>query len=103
MAHYLRRSVEKRIRDEVRRQQRRAELLNVEPPDDDGDDASADDRLFDELSDRDRALIESRIEHALSYEDIAALFQFPTPAAARAAVRRAMIRLAQLIERRQGR
>ncbi len=56
-----------------------------------------------QLSERDRALIESRLEKLDSYDDIASRFSLPTASAARVAVARAMRRLADLLAKiRQG-
>jgi DNA-directed RNA polymerase specialized sigma24 family protein len=52
---------------------------------------------LERLSERDRALIERRIEKGDAYDDIARRFPFPSVAAARVAVVRAVKRLAELL------
>jgi serine/threonine protein kinase len=56
---------------------------------------------LEELSDRDRGLITSRLESLESYEEIATRFSLPTAGAARVAVSRARMRLAELMARKR--
>ena len=99
---YLRQSVMNRIRDAARR--RRSEFGS----DVDGMDAVLDvegmTRYRDALGalgERDRALIESRLDDQDTYDEIATRFSFPTMAAARMAVTRALKRLADLMGRKK--
>jgi serine/threonine protein kinase len=95
LSAYLRQSVLNRIRDEIRRQRRSGEEAA-----DDVLDMTTLDRYRDaleRLSERDRALIERRIEKGDAYDDIARRFPFPSVAAARVAVVRAVKRLAELL------
>jgi serine/threonine protein kinase len=52
---------------------------------------------LEQLDERDRALVKSRIKELESYDDIATRFSFPNVSAARMAVRRAIVRLVELM------
>jgi serine/threonine protein kinase len=95
LSAYLRQSVLNRIRDEIRRPRRSGE----EAPDDvlDMTTLGRYRDALERLSERDRTLIERRIENGDAYDDIARRFPFPSVAAARVAVVRAVKRLAQLL------
>jgi RNA polymerase sigma-70 factor (ECF subfamily) len=102
---YLRQAVMNRIRDEIRRSRRRP------APEDLGEDIPADetsplDRAIGqetveryeaalaELRDEDREAIVARVELGQSWEQVAAMLDKPSPAAARVATQRALVRLA---------
>jgi RNA polymerase sigma-70 factor (ECF subfamily) len=106
---YLQESIKNRIRDEVRRAGR------VEVPESAGAEVLADESsplehtLSVERRDRyraalmklasdDQSLIVGRLELGMSYEQIALATNRPSPDAARVAIRRAMLRLAEEIE-----
>jgi RNA polymerase sigma-70 factor (ECF subfamily) len=107
---YLRTAVINRIRDEVRRRGRQPD---TQPLDDTlraggqspleesiGREALAKyDRALDQLSVEDRELIVARIELGCSYSEIAEELDRPTPDAARMAVSRALVRLAEEMRR----
>lgn len=103
---YLRQALLNRIRDEVRRARRRP--IAVEFIDDRPDDtASPLERVITRvdleryeaallrLRPDDRVAILFRIEHNYTYEELALALGKPTPNAARVAVRRALMRLAE--------
>lgn len=103
---YLRQALLNRIRDEVRRARRRP--VPVEFVDDRPDDsASPLERVINRvdleryeaalarLKPDDRGAILWRIEHNYSYEELAIALGKPSPNAARVAVRRALMRLAE--------
>jgi RNA polymerase sigma factor (sigma-70 family) len=56
---------------------------------------------LDELRDEDRELIIARVEWGLGYEDVAAALGKPTANAARVGVRRAAVKLAELMDRKR--
>ena len=102
---YLRQAVMNRIRDEMRRANRRApprELVDdVQSPQasplDQAIGREATERYeaaLAELRDEEREAIVARIELECSYEEMAVMLGKPTPNAARVAVRRAVVRLA---------
>ena len=102
---YLRQAVMNRIRDEMRRANRRApprELVDdVQSPQasplDQAIGREAAERYeaaLAELRDEEREAIVARIELECSYEEMAVMLGKPTPNAARVAVRRAVVRLA---------
>jgi serine/threonine protein kinase len=93
MRTYLRQSIGNRIRTERRGQQRRGFGDEVDPMADDIQEA------IKQLNERDRSLIESRLDNLDDYDDIARRFSFPSVAAARMAVARAMKRLADVLAR----
>jgi RNA polymerase sigma-70 factor, ECF subfamily len=106
---YLRRAVRHRIVDEIRRAARRpaADAIPEECP---APDLSPLERAIRaqnerrvrealaELNPRDRLVVVLRLRHHLSYEEIGARIGTPTPNAARVAVRRAVIRLTEVLE-----
>ncbi|MEO7189465.1 MAG: sigma-70 family RNA polymerase sigma factor [Vicinamibacterales bacterium] len=105
---YLRQAVMNRIRDSLRSAHRRpaSEALDEEAPDTGlsplemamGSEALAQyDAALDRLPEDDRALIVARIELGLSYSEVAAATGKATPNAARMAVSRALVKLAQEI------
>jgi RNA polymerase sigma factor (sigma-70 family) len=110
LAAYLRQALRNRIRDEVRdaaRRPGRGELLD-EPrtqaasPLEDAIGAEALERYeaaLSRLGDDDRELVLARIEMALGYAEVARSCGRPSPEAARMAVRRALVRLAQEMDR----
>jgi RNA polymerase sigma-70 factor, ECF subfamily len=109
---YLRRAVQHRIVDEIRRATRRPvpEVLSEECPAPDLSPlerairAQNDRRVREalgELSPRDRMVVVLRLKHH-SYEEIGARIGAPTPNAARVAVRRAVVRLTEVLEAAAG-
>ena len=102
LSTYLRRAVQNRIRDEVRRQRR-----DIASDAGGVDDAVESDLMvryreeLEHLNEHDRALIESRLEDRATYEEIATRFSFQTAAAARLAVSRALRTLAELLAKRK--
>ena len=103
---YLRQALMNRIRDELRRAHRRppaTELPEGMParsasPLEEaiGHEAlDAYEKALAELREEDREAIIARIELGQSYEEVAAILGKPTPDAARVAVNRAVVRLAQ--------
>ena len=103
---YLRQAVMNRIRDELRRVGRRP--MRVEIDDQHTDPAVSPleaaigveaveryEAALQRLSEDDRALIVARVELGLNYLDLAAACGRPTPDAARVAVGRALVRLAE--------
>jgi RNA polymerase sigma-70 factor, ECF subfamily len=102
---YLRQAVMNRIRDEIRRSRRRParEDLGEHIP---TDGTSPLDRAIGqetveryeaalaELRDEDREAIVARVELGQSWEEVAAMLDKPSPAAARVATQRALVRLA---------
>jgi RNA polymerase sigma-70 factor (ECF subfamily) len=105
---YLRQAVLNRIRDSVRKAHRRPphEELDPQAPDDDvsplelaiGSEAlERYDAALERLEETDRALVVARVELGLSYAEVAAATGKPSPNAARMAVSRALVKLAQEI------
>ena len=107
---YLRRAVQNRIRDELRRVARRSDSILPEQPLLRSDNGAPQLReLVDEetwrryldalrrLPARDRRLIVGRAELGYSSEQLAFMERLPSPAAARGALRRAMVRLSDLM------
>jgi len=103
---YLRRSVLNRIINESRRVKRRGVPAALDPDQaDDGpspveqvigrDRLACYERALNRLSVRDREAIIGRIEMGCSYDELATSLHFPSPAAARKAVERAVRRLAE--------
>jgi RNA polymerase sigma factor (sigma-70 family) len=101
----LRQAVMNRIRDEIRRSRRRPS------PEDLGEDISTDgtspldraigqetvdryEAALTELRDEDREASVARVELGQSWEEVAAMLDKPSPAAARVATQRALVRLA---------
>jgi RNA polymerase sigma-70 factor (ECF subfamily) len=103
---YLRQAVMNRIRDELRKAQRRPETVDLDPelPDPTVSPLEAaigaealgryEDAL-DRLRDEERELIVARVELGLTYSDIAARCGKLSPDAARMAVGRALLRLVE--------
>jgi RNA polymerase sigma-70 factor (ECF subfamily) len=107
---YLRQAIVNRVRDEVRRRARRpaAETLNEEAPDggrsplDAAIGQEAVDRYeaaLQRLKDEEREAIIARVELGMSFEEVAAALGKPSADAARKAVSRAMLRLAEEMRR----
>jgi RNA polymerase sigma-70 factor (ECF subfamily) len=103
---YLRNAVLNRIRDEYRHFQRRPVMVDAEESLTDPAASPLDEALGAEaieryeaalatLRDIDREAIVARVELGCTYEEIAESFGKPSPAAARVAVARALMRLAE--------
>ena len=107
---YLRRVIENRIRDELRRATRRRHAIAPEQPVRMSE-AGAPQlrRLVDDeawrryvdglqrLSSRDRRLIAGRVEFGYNYRQLALVERMPSPDAARMALRRALMRLGDVM------
>ncbi len=103
---YLRQAVLNRIIDEVRRRNRRPTVVSL-PEDQEGHELSPLEQVIgrqnveryelalERLRPRDREAIVMRLEHQATYDAIAEHFGLPTANAARVAVKRALLRLAQ--------
>jgi RNA polymerase sigma-70 factor (ECF subfamily) len=101
---YLRQAVQNRLRDELRRIERRpASELADDLPDSalsplettlDAERAERYKRALAALDDGDRILIVGRLELDYTYEQLALISDRPTPEAARKALRRAVMKLA---------
>lgn len=109
---YLRTSVMNRIYDELRHAHRRPQGLELDdnlpsvlPSPYDSTVGRQDLEIFEaalaELSENDRELVIARVEWDLGYGEIAAALGKPSPDAARIAVRRALLKLAQIMSRRR--
>ena len=110
---YLRTAVMNRIRDELRRASRRPAPTEL---DEDLRSESASplelamgkevldryEAALAELGEAERELIVGRVELCLEYDELAAAVGKPTPDAARVAVRRALIKLAETMNRHDG-
>lgn len=109
---YLRQAVMNRIRDELRSARRRPEGVEITP--DLAEEAPSPleaaigtevleryDAALEKLSDEDRELIVSRVEMGLTYSELAAVTGKPTAGAARMAVARALVRLAEVMRERR--
>ena len=107
---YLRRVAENRIRDELRRATRHREAIAPAQPVRASDDAAPQwRRLTDDdewrgyldalrrLRPRDRRLIVGRVELGYNYRQLALLERLPSPDAARMALRRALVRLTDIL------
>lgn len=109
---YLRKAVLHRIFDELRRAHRHPPGAPLE----DGmpsalpspyemaalrEDHDIFEAALGELRDEDRELVIARVEWGLSYDEIAAALGRPTPDAARIAVRRAVLKLADVMDRKR--
>ncbi len=103
---YLRRAVENRVRDELRRATRRLDVVAPEEYVRSSDDAAPQHRqLIDDetwrryldglgrLKNRDRRLIVGRAELGYNYQQLAFIERLSSPDAARMALRRALVRL----------
>jgi RNA polymerase sigma-70 factor (ECF subfamily) len=107
---YLRTAVLHRIYDELRSAQRHppAGALDENLPSPlpspydaavDNEDLEIFDAALSELRDEDRELVIARVEWGLSYEEIAETLGKPTGEAARVALRRAVVKLADIMSR----
>jgi RNA polymerase sigma factor (sigma-70 family) len=107
---YLRQAILNRIRDEVRRSQRRPQQSEVDSglPDQrpspleqaiGREDAERYEAALARLDLSDREAIVARIEMGCSYDELAVALNRPSPDAARMAVARALVRLAREIAR----
>ena len=110
---YLRRAVENRVQDEMRRASRRLDLARLAPGEEPlrpFEDAAPQHRqlLHEEmwgryreglkrLKVRDRRLIVGRAELGYNYEQLAAIERLPSPDAARKTLKRAVIRLSEVM------
>ena len=110
---YLRRAVENRVQDEMRRAIRRLDIARLAPGEEPlrpFEDATPQYQqlLQDEmwgryreglkrLKSRDRRLIVGRAELGYNYEQLAAIERLPSPDAARKALKRAVIRLSEVM------
>ena len=116
---YLRRAVENRVQDEMRRAIRRLDMARLAPGEEPlrpFEDAAPQYQqlLHDEmwgryreglkrLKVRDRRLIVGRAELGYNYEQLAATERLPSPDAARKALKRAVIRLSEVMPLASGR
>jgi RNA polymerase sigma-70 factor (ECF subfamily) len=109
---YIRTAVVNRIRDELRRVSRRPAAVEIdegvrsvsESPLEAAIGAETLDRYeaaLQGLPDDDREAIIARVEWGLDYREIAAALGKPSPDAARMAVKRALMRLAEAMQRRR--
>jgi RNA polymerase sigma factor (sigma-70 family) len=105
---YLRKTVANRIIDELRHAQRQppgveleSDLISVSPSPFDAAARQEDRGIFEaallELRDDDRELVIGRVEWGLGYEELGAALA-KSPEAARVGVRRAVVRLAKIME-----
>jgi RNA polymerase sigma-70 factor (ECF subfamily) len=105
---YLRQALQNRLRDEIRRHRRRParESLDTDAPDDEPSpleqavgtqNLERYDAALASLRLPDRELIVLRVEMGRSYEEIAQALDKPSPNAARMAVMRALMRLAEVL------
>ena len=103
---YLRQAVMNRIRDELRRAEHRPAMVELEEsrPDDGVSPLEAAmgaevvdryEAALQRLTDEERELIVARIELGLTYAELASVLSRPSPDAARMAVGRALVRLAE--------
>jgi RNA polymerase sigma-70 factor (ECF subfamily) len=106
---YLRRAVMNRIRDELRRVGRRPAPVDLDDDMASGATSPLEGAIGQEalerynaalaqLSEENRELVMARLEFGFSYEELAAIFGKPSAAAARVAVRRAVIKIAGLMQ-----
>jgi RNA polymerase sigma-70 factor, ECF subfamily len=106
---YLRLAVSNRIRDEIRRVSRRPVPVDLLDNLADGSESPMDQAIgkqaieayrtaLAQLREDDRELVIARLEHGFSYAELAAMFDKPTAAAARTAARRAVLKLASLMQ-----
>jgi RNA polymerase sigma-70 factor (ECF subfamily) len=106
---YLRQGLRNRVQDEIRRARRRPEQQSLEGREDPVDDAGAleetigrealerYEKALAQLKEGDRQAIIARVEMGMSYAEVAAALEKPSPDAARMAVGRALSRLAELM------
>ena len=103
---YLRQAVMNRIRDELRRAERRPAMVELEEsrPDDGmsplegaigAEVVEQYEAALQRLTEEERELIVARIELGLTYAELASVLGRPSPDAARMAVGRALVRLAE--------
>jgi RNA polymerase sigma-70 factor, ECF subfamily len=106
---YLRSAVMNRIRDELRRASRRPPPVELDDEFASGATSPLEGAIGKEalgryhaalaqLGEETRELVIARVELGMSYEELAAIFDKPTAAAARVAVRRAVIKVVSLME-----
>jgi RNA polymerase sigma-70 factor (ECF subfamily) len=106
---YLRQAVMNRIRDELRRASRRPAPVELHDEFESGATSPLEGAIGKEALERynaalaqleedTREMIIARMELGFSYEELAAIFDKPTAAAARVAVRRAVIKVASLMQ-----
>ena len=102
---YLRQAVMNRIRDELRRFERRPAAASLDPDSPDTAPSPLEEaigrqateryeRALGRLKPEDREAIIARVEMGYNYEELAAVLEKPTPDAARKACQRALVRLA---------
>jgi len=103
---YLRQAIRNRVKDELRRTGRRPHLVPVEGADVEGGESPLDQllsaeqaqrlqRALDSLRPEERDLVVARLELGYTYAQITIATGRPSPDAARMAVRRALLRLAE--------
>jgi RNA polymerase sigma factor (sigma-70 family) len=108
---YLRQAVMNRIRDAVRSANRRPPIEELDPAAEDSGRSPLElaigaeavekyDAALDRLSEEERELIVGRVELGLTYAEVAEAVGKPSPNAARMAVSRALVKLAQEIRER---
>jgi RNA polymerase sigma-70 factor (ECF subfamily) len=106
---YLRQAVMNRIRDELRKAQRRPERADLDTgaPDDalsplehaiGAETLERYDAALQRLREDERELVVARVELGMTYSEIAAALEKPSPDAARMAVGRALVRLAEELD-----
>lgn len=109
---YLRRAIVNRIKDEIRRRGRQPEVTALESAVADNGQSPLEaaigsellgryDRALERLSDEDREAVIARIELGYSYAEIAEALERPSADAARMAVSRALVRLAEELRREE--
>ena len=106
---YLRQTVLNRLRDELRRKRRQPEMLGLTDAEMDGgsplEEAIGQETLLDyeraleRLRPEEREAIIARIELGMTYAEVAEAVGKPTPEAARKAVERALLRMAEEMDR----
>jgi RNA polymerase sigma-70 factor (ECF subfamily) len=107
---YLRQAVLNRIRDHIRRVERRPQATMLDSQHEDGGPSPLEQAVgaqaveryeaaLARLSDADRTLIVASVELGYSYEQLAEATERASPAAARKAARRALVKLAQEMAR----
>ena len=103
---YLRLAMDNRIRDEIKRAYRAPQLAEVDPGTRDGSASPLEEAIgkqaakayetgLAKLDPQEREAVVARVELGMSYREIADFLGKPTPDAARMAVSRSLIRLAQ--------
>jgi RNA polymerase sigma-70 factor (ECF subfamily) len=105
---YVRQAVQNRIRDEARRQDRRAPATSLDSNVPDAQPSPFEQAVgrelseryeaaFSQLTDDERELIVARLEYGYAYQEVAELLNRPSAAAARMATGRAIDRLKELM------